>query len=127
VLCGFVGLASLAMTWRSSTDDKPETTDLQFSLWLVTMFLIAPISWDHHLLLILPAIYIAFLEAFQRKWYWSLPIVVGLAYFLAINFDFNNPAFREGWKTLLISAKLYAVLALWVFFLGLSYFKKPKN
>ena len=115
--CGLVGLISLAATWLSTQNKNEGSLHLQFSVWLLAMFMIAPISWDHHLVLILPAIYIAFHEAFKRKWFFILPILAGLAYFLALNFDFNNPAFREGWRTLLISAKLYAVTILWLFFI----------
>jgi Na+/glutamate symporter len=80
------------------------------------MFLIAPFSWDHHLVLILPAIFIAIYEAWNRKLYIALPVLLGTAFFLALNFNFNNPSFREGWRTLLISAKLYAVAIIWLFF-----------
>jgi hypothetical protein len=125
VLCGFVGIVSISAVWRSYMESNKENLNLQFCVGLLAMFLIAPISWDHHLVLILPAIYIAFLESFKHKWYLALPVLAVLAYFLSINFDFNNPAFREGWKTLLISAKLYAVVILWVFFAVLSFIKSP--
>jgi alpha-1,2-mannosyltransferase len=127
MICGLVGLASLAATWRTELNKIEDNLNLQFSIWLLAMFMIAPISWDHHLVLILPAIYVAFHEAFKRKWYFILPILAGLAYFLALNFDFNNPAYREGWRTLLISAKLYAVTILWLFFIMLSFSKTKKR
>ena len=123
IVCGVVGLISLAATWRTTTNKDENNLHLQFSVWLLAMFMIAPISWDHHLVLILPAIYIAFHEALKRKWYFTLPLLIGLAYFLALNFDFNNPAFREGWHTLLISSKLYAVAILWLFFIAASLLK----
>lgn len=122
VLCGLIGLLSLIATWK--TRDWDNALELQFSIWLLAMFMVAPISWDHHLVLILPAIYISFLEAIRRKWYlWLIPLA-GIAYFLALNFNFNDPAYREGWLTLLISAKLYAVMVLWIFFMALAFFKK---
>ncbi len=123
IACGLVGLISLAATWQTTLNSNEVNLHLQFSIWLLAMFMVAPISWDHHLVLILPAIYIAFHEAFKRKWYFTLPILTGLAYFLALNFDFNNPAFRDGWRTLLISAKLYAVALLWLFFVATSLLK----
>lgn len=123
IACGLIGLISLAATWWTTLNKNEDNLHLQFSIWLLAMFMIAPISWDHHLVLILPAIYIAFDEALKRKWFFTLPILAGLAYFLALNFDFNNPAFREGWRTLLISAKLYAVVILWLFFIATSLLK----
>ncbi len=118
LLCGLVGLISLAVTWRPQSVEN--NLDLQFGIWLTVIFMVAPISWDHHLVLILPAIYVAFREALDGKMYFALPILMGIAYLLALNFDFNNPLFREGWRTLLISAKLYAVAVLWLFLLAIS-------
>ena len=122
LLSGIIGLLSLAATLLTMKDTQ-DGLALQFSIWLLAMIMIAPISWDHHLVFVLPAIYIAFLEAFKRKWYGWIPPLTGIACFLALNFDFNNPAYREGWRILLISSKLYAAALLWIFFIMLSLFR----
>ena len=114
IICGLIGSISLAATWLSR--DHKNNANMQFGIWLTAMFLIAPFSWDHHLVLILPAIFIAIYEAWNRKLYIALPVLLGTSFFLALNFNFNNPSFREGWRTLLISAKLYAVAIVWLFF-----------
>jgi hypothetical protein len=125
LLCGFVGLITTFAIWRAQSHENG--VDMQFSIWLAAIFMIAPFSWDHHLVTLLPAIYAAFHEAFERRMYFALPILVGAAGFLALNFDFNNPFFREGWRTLLISAKLYAVAILWVFLAGIPFWKAAQS
>lgn len=114
ILCGLVGIISLVATWAAQFQENG--LDIQFGIWLTAMFMIAPFSWDHHLVLLLPAIYFAVYEILNRKMYSTLVLLAAIACFLALNFDFNNPAFRAGWLTLLISAKLYAVTVLWLFF-----------
>ena len=102
------------------TRNQPSSLEIHFSLWLLAIFLIAPISWDHHLVLILPAIFIALLQATHHKWHGWTFLLGAVACFLALNVDFNQPALREGWLTLFISSKLYAVTVFWIFFMGLS-------
>jgi hypothetical protein len=118
VICGAIGLLSLLATWL--TRKLQSSLEIHFSIWLLAIFLIAPISWDHHLVLILPAIFIALLQAIHYKWHGWMFLLGAVACFLALNVDFNHPAFREGWLTLFISSKLYAVTVFWIFFMVLS-------
>ncbi|HSO27477.1 MAG TPA: glycosyltransferase family 87 protein, partial [Anaerolineales bacterium] len=56
VLSGLVGLATLALVFRAEQSQLPDRLDDSFALFLLTIFLVAPISWDYHLTFALPAI-----------------------------------------------------------------------
>ena len=101
---------------RAHADKK--ASDDELAAFLVLSFLIAPISWDHHLVYILPAAVLVIarmIDGNVRRWP-AVFLIVAL-YFLAWQFPMENPAFRAGWLTLVISVKLYAVVAIWIYFI----------
>lgn len=122
VLAGLVGLISVAATWWiAKIAARQDSLDLQFSIWLLAIFLVSPLSWHYHLVHLLPAVYIAVLEALKRGNRLVMALVIGLTVFLAYNFPFNDPFFREGARTLLISSQLYAVGFLWLYLTILAF------
>jgi hypothetical protein len=119
ILAGFVVLASAVATWwiaKRGIGD-PDALNIQFCIWILATFLVAPFSWDHHLVHILPAIYLGVVYAYRRKSIALLVLASAIAVFLAVHFPSNDPFFRRGVWTLLISSPLFAVGALWVYFL----------
>jgi hypothetical protein len=49
-----VGIFVLVRTWRHyGSEDEPDVDRRAYSLWLATMVLISPTSWDHYLVLLL--------------------------------------------------------------------------
>lgn len=122
LLCGAIGIVSLAGTWMA-TKKQSDDISLQYCIWLLAIFMVAPVTWEYMLVWILPAIFVALVKTYNRRWFAAFPILGFIAYFLAINFNANNPAFREGWKVLFISSKLYAVGLLWLYFILLSVVK----
>ncbi len=104
---------------KKKPQDKQNITpvDWEISFILIVIYLVAPFSWDHHLVFLLPAIYVAFFSLPNTKnWHLRLPplLVVGLV--LALDYPFNHPRLHVGIYTLLISVKFYMVLLLWVIF-----------
>lgn len=88
----------------------------EFSLFLLTMYLIAPLSWDHHLVLVLPSIIlIIYLLVYHEKKLTSV-IIVGLSVLLlGWKLNLGSPSLTSGLLTLVISIKLYAVIVLWIY------------
>lgn len=88
------------------------------------MNLLAPITWDHHLVLALPAVLHALKEIEIGKvgWLWSI-MVIGAISALGLKFFFRDRSFMPGILPLFISFKVYALLIL---FMGL-YIRKNKN
>lgn len=91
--------------------------DLEFALYLLTMYLLAPLSWEHHLVFMLPAVTVLLLHVVRRRRYavlalFALPCAMALAWTLPKDFVSLSGAIG----VLALSAKLYAVLGLW--FLG---------
>lgn len=123
---GAVGLAvlvSLAATWRLSRRGSSDrnTLNIAFCIWLLTIFLVAPFSWDHHLVHLYPVIFLALLIAWRSKKIIPLLLSIAIALFLAYPFPSNDPFFRRGVWTLLISSQLFAVGLLWLYFIYLSF------
>jgi alpha-1,2-mannosyltransferase len=88
--------------------------NLQMSFWLVISYLIAPISWHHHMVFVFPAILITLYELiYQKRDFKILIPVVLFALFWLYNYPSNLPAFRQGFNTLLMSVPLYIILIFW--------------
>lgn len=90
--------------------------NLQFSFFLLTMFLVGPFSWEHHLTLCLPAIVFLGYHSVESEDPFVVKILVGLSMvMIAWNVNLGSPILRQGLLTLLISVKLYAALVLWAY------------
>jgi alpha-1,2-mannosyltransferase len=120
---GAIIAAALAATWRIERRNLSlaDRLSLEFCIWLLVMFLVAPLSWDYHLVQILPAIIIGVIYAARGKNKIVTLLAGSAAFFLAINFHSNSPAFRNGIWTLLISSQLAAVGLLFLVFIYLAF------
>jgi len=90
----------------------------EFGFTLLSIFLIAPLSWEHHLVFILPAclLVIGHLASGRGP---ALPAVLAIASVMIIGwplkFLFNIE--NQGILNLLVSLKFFAVVGLWIYFL----------
>jgi hypothetical protein len=104
------------LTWRRP--DSPRAIDIQFSLFLFMMFLIAPVSWEHHFAYLLPSLVLMILLLLsgnvRGQWRWIAALSLCL---IAWKFPITDPRLTKGYWTLLISAKFYPAVALWLFLL----------
>lgn len=121
LVCGLVLLLSLWATYAGARRPFQDPLDLQFSLWCLVLILVAPLSWDHLLVVILPCLFLAVKRCLDRHAYWELVVWIGMAILLASDYPYGNRAFNQGLPTLLNSAKFFAVLAMWVYFLVLNF------
>lgn len=90
------------------------TFDVQMSFWLVVSYLIAPISWHHHMVFLFPAILITMYTLYQKREFKLLIPGVVFALFWLYNYPSNSPMFRQGLNILLMSVPLYLLLLFWV-------------
>lgn len=97
--------------------DADRFIDFEFSLYLLAMFMVAPLSWEQHLIFVLPpaliAIYLLFIN---RQSYLTYMFVIPSLLILYYALPLASPALANGALTLAISIKLYAVTAIWFFF-----------
>jgi len=123
-LLSFIVLAVSAwiafLFWRRA-DESRRTTDFLFSLFLFAMFLIAPVSWEHHFVYLLPslALLLTLLVSGEVRGHWRWIVALSLA-LIAWKLPITAPELTHGWRTLLISAKFYPAVALWLFFVVAS-------
>jgi len=91
----------------------------EFVLVLLSIFLIAPLSWEHHLVFVLPAALLALIQLTTGKSSLTTLILVGLAVgLMAWPLPFLFQISDHGPLGLLVSLKLFAVATLWVYFAG---------
>ena len=107
--------ASYLSTRRS---DSPRSVDLEMSLSLLMIFLIAPVSWEHHFVYLLPSLVLVLLMLFSGEvhghWRWITALSLCL---IGWRLPFAAPWLTKGLWTLAISIKFYPAVALWIFFL----------
>ncbi len=113
VVATTVGVSYLA----SRRHEKEMPVDFEFSLYLLMMFIVAPLSWEQHLVFALPAALIAIrLLLSSRENYLLQMIVIPSLFLLAWDLPIASQILKRGVLTLGISVKLYAVVVLWLFF-----------
>ncbi len=89
----------------------------EFATALLAMFLVAPLSWEHHLVFVLPAALLALIHLLTGNPSTRSALGLGLVLFVLawpMEFLFRLPT--SGLVGLLVSLKGYAVAALWVYF-----------
>jgi len=107
-LCiGVIVISFLKLKKLSNYDNS------SFAILLLTMFLIAPLSWEHHLVFILPVVFYLFLKLSIYKISIKVLIFLSLLVF-AFNFPLEANTFKNGLLTLFISIKFFAVLLVWI-------------
>jgi alpha-1,2-mannosyltransferase len=113
IVIGVTLFASHLFKYRSERGDD------EIAAYLLMIFLVAPLSWDHHLVYVLPAAVLATRHVLAgdtgRK---TAAAVIVALFFMAWDIPLDRPDWKNGWWTLLISIKLYSVGALWLFFMS---------
>jgi hypothetical protein len=117
LLAGAVGAATLGLAFLSARRGQGERTlDADVSLFLLMMFLVAPLSWEHHLVYALPAALFAI--HFLLKGEARLPAAVGaLAALFVIAWDLPRDDWfhLKGVLGLSNALKFFAAFGLWLF------------
>jgi alpha-1,2-mannosyltransferase len=94
-------------------------SEVEISAYLLMIFLIAPLSWEHHLVYILPAAIFAITLLMAKEVRGSTAVLLVAALcVIAWRVPFWEEPLRRGVWTLLISVKFYAAVVLWVFFVN---------
>jgi len=96
-----------------------QSGDDEMAAFLLMIYLVAPLSWDHHLVYILPACLpaLSLLVSGSVRGKAKAAILIAL-FFIAWKLPFLEFNFQGGWWTLLISLKFYGVAFLWLFFIN---------
>ncbi|CAN5539377.1 N/A [soil metagenome] len=110
---GFFGFRAA----RRSVDGQ--ISEVEIAAYLLMIFLIAPLSWEHHLVYILPAAVLSIMLLMTQKVRGGpLVLLVAALCLIAWRVPLAEPPLGRGWWTLLISVKFYAVVVLWLFFVN---------
>jgi alpha-1,2-mannosyltransferase len=128
IISALIMLVTFAIIYAdSSISEARHKVNLQFSLLLAAMYLVAPLSWEHHLVFVLPAAIVALNLLLDSREKGVLELVVILSILLlAWRFPMWITALRNGVLTLVISLKFYAVACLWAF-LSLVLWRRLNN
>ncbi len=124
--------AARVLTWLSSllvllvslgisaaapkTEGRKTYVHYEFSILLLAVFIVAPFSWDHHLVMTLPAVLFALsLLVFTEKNRLGILAVGGSVLVLGWGLPLASPDLKKGLLTLGISVKFYAVFGIWIY------------
>lgn len=117
LLCALVGLVTVGLSLLSALRKTgAKTLDFEVATYLQMMFLVAPLSWEHHIVYVLPSALLAAEMLFRDG---ARPLVLApvLASLFVLAWDFprDDMFFLSGVLALSNGIKFYAVLALWAF------------
>jgi alpha-1,2-mannosyltransferase len=118
LLAGAVVVALIWLSLRLNQRTREIYRDEEIALVLTTTYLIAPLSWEHHLLFVLPAALLAVVHLCRGRLTVGWGVAVGLAaaivaWPLAYLFEIRN----QGTLNLLVSLKFFATVVLWAYLL----------
>ena len=117
LLAGAVAAATVWLSYLSARGGRgAKTLDLEVSLFLLMMFLVAPLSWEHHLVYALPAALFAldFLLGGVVRARVALTVVAAL-FVIAWDFPRDDMYLWKGWWAPFNTIKFFAAFGLWVF------------
>lgn len=117
LLAGAVGAATVGLSLLSARrGTAAKTFDLEFALFLLMMFLVAPLSWEHHLVYALPAALFA-IDFLLRGRARGAPAVAVVAALCVTAWDFprDEMFLIKGALAFVNAVKFFAAFGLWVF------------
>jgi Glycosyltransferase family 87 len=117
LVCAFVGLSTVGLSFLAARADRgARTFDLVFATYLHMMFLVAPLSWEHHIVYVLPSALLA-INMLLRDGARARVFVVVLASLFVLAWDFprDDMFMLSGALAITNALKFFAVFALWVF------------
>lgn len=117
LFAGAVGAATLGLALLSARRGRGETTlDADVALFLLMMFLVAPLSWEHHLVYVLPAALFAVNILLKET---TRPLAalgaVAALFVLAWDFPRDDMYLIKGVFGISNAIKFFAALGLWLF------------
>ncbi len=127
-LCAALLGTAMFLTWRLSGIQKAARAqaagawgdtvlDLEFALFLLTQYLAAPLSWEHHLVFVLPAIFLALARILSCRTGWGETLwVAAPAFLIAWPIHLENAGWEAHFFHVFLSLKFMAVTALWLYF-----------
>jgi alpha-1,2-mannosyltransferase len=117
LLAGAVAAATVGLSYLSVRRGLGgKTLDVEVALFLLMMFLVAPLSWEHHLVFALPSALFAI--DFLLRGRVRAPVaaaVVAALFVLAWDFPRDDMYLLKGPLALLNVIKFFAAFGLWVF------------
>jgi hypothetical protein len=117
LLAGAVAAATVGLSYLSARKGTgAKTLDVEVALFLLMMFLIAPLSWEHHLVYALPAALFAidFLLRGRARGAVAFAVVAAL-FVIAWDFPRDEMYLIKGPLAPLNTIKFFAAFGLWVF------------
>jgi hypothetical protein len=117
LLAGAVAAATVGLSFLSARRGRAgKTLDLEVALFLLMMFLVAPLSWEHHLVYALPAALFAIDFLLRgRVGAPAAAAVVAALFVLAWDFPRDEMFWIKGPLSFVNAVKFFAAFGLWVF------------
>ncbi len=117
LLCAFVGLVTVGLSFLSARKGSgTKTFDLEVATYLQMTFLVAPLSWEHHIVYVLPSalltIHMLVRDGARTR---VLPAMLASLFVLAWDFPRDEMYMLSGVLAITNAIKFFAVFLLWGF------------
>lgn len=120
LLAVLILVATGRVLWRDRHGGR-RSLGIDFGLVLATMFMVAPLSWDHHLVMVFPALCVAAVESIRhRRPTWEKAVLAAAVLLVTLPLRLDLPILRSGVPTLLVSVRLIGVGLLWLVLMRLG-------
>lgn len=116
-IIGIMTFLLFKVIWTARNRASPELLNLEFCCILSFTFLVAPLSWEHHIVFLIPCVIYVLYELVNGPFRALSVYLIGLSVVLAWDLPLENKLFTQGIFTLIISVKFYAIIGLWLFLL----------
>jgi hypothetical protein len=115
-VCAALFGAEMLLTWRLRAVQaavKGQGSSSAGPDRFLTLYLVAPLSWEHHLIFVLPTVFLALAHVFSRQDDWRRTLWVAVpAFLISWPIHLDNAGWERHVFHLFLSLKFYAVLAL---------------
>ncbi len=93
---------------------EAQALDWAWGLGLVAVFLLSPLTSEHHLVLLLLPLTLLILKVSETSWSgWDVGLLLGSTLALASRYSLDQfPVFHRGWLSLLMAGKLLGIVLL---------------
>lgn len=115
ILCGIVVATTAYFVHKTSARHADGTINEEFAAALAAMYLVAPFSWEHHLIFVLPAVIVVIHHLISLREMKIVSMMMGLCLLLLAWPPQWQGVLTSGPWILLSSAKFFAVLLVWLF------------
>lgn len=130
ITCSVLAIAIISLCFMFTTVSKDFNQDKNnklFALYLISSFLLAPYSWEHHMVLVFPAFCLLIYSFLENKSFAVLRYTALAVTVVCMQYPFYHPLLQTSkFHALFCYFKLYSIVILYMFLVA-DFYKEVKG